>query len=41
MLEEASNKALANDKKIDEGEQAEILSQPQCKLDFEIFDEEQ
>ena len=40
MLEEASNKALANGKKINEGEQTKILSQPQCKLDFEISDEE-
>ena len=40
MIEKASNEELANGKKINEGEQAKILSQPQCKFDFEISDEE-
>ena len=40
MLEEARNKTLANGQELNEVEQAEILSLPQCKFDFEISDDE-
>ena len=40
MLEEARNKTLANGQELNEEEQAEILSLPQCNSDFEISDDE-
>ena len=40
MLEKAWNKTLENGKELNEEEQEEILSLPQCKLDFEISDKE-
>ena len=40
MLEKAWNKTLENGKELNEEEQEEILSLPQCKSDFEISDDE-
>ena len=40
MLEEVRNKTLANGQELNEEEQAEILSLPQCNSDFEISDDE-
>ena len=40
MSEKAQNKALENGKELNEEEKTKMLSLPQCKSDFEIFDDE-